>query len=149
MDLRPLFLCLFGLLMDAGQSPPAKAASQLPIIVNGPRQEKPPAKWNSHIDNATYLEHLRRQRQTQLTAPSPVLRVEKSFSGPLSRKRHPHSSPESWEIEYHTPGYSLIYRENYRLNEVPRTIIVPPRREYPSHPIRPTNRHPVRQRPAR
>lgn len=98
-------------------------ANSLPIIVSGEDDSGVPKKWNSHIDNQAYLERKRQQRSRQTPAISPIIRIEREGRFPTDRARH--RGENSWEIEYHTPGYSLIYRENYRPNELPTTFIRP------------------------
>lgn len=88
-----------------------------------PPQEEYNQNWNSHIDNQAYLE--KRSRQAAAQSTPPVIIIERH-----NEQRYPHSdcdsrSCNSWEVEYHSPGYSFSYRENYHLNHFPPAYIIP------------------------
>lgn len=144
---RPCHLLALISLLITSLALPA-AADQLPIIVNEPKEDNPPREWNSHIDNEAYLKRLRRQRQEQVTTPPSVIHVERSRHGSWPGKHAPSSGMESWEVEYHTPGYSLIYRERYRPNDLPHTIILPVKRKHTPHP-EPYHNGPMKRRKPR
>lgn len=147
MHFRSCLLLALISLLTTGQALPV-AAAQLPIIVNEPAKDNPPKEWNSHIDNAAYLQQLRRQRRQQDTAPPPIIHIERSRHGSRPDAHDFPSGMESWEVEYRPPGYSLIYRERYRPNDLPYTIILPAKRKPIPYP-EPYGKKPERRQNAR